>query len=167
MSFPWSAGELVTAAKLNLHNDKYVIKSALQNVISSTVLVNDTDLFVDLDAGRTYEVELNIGCSGDPTADIKVAYTTTGTITLAAFRTCFGPALATTNIADTTFRTGQAALATAVPYGVTASVGKAWETFIVSCTVAGRLQMQWAQNASVAVNTVVAAQSWLRARPIA
>lgn len=167
MSLDWLAGEKLTAAKMNARQPLEVVKATTETLASNTTLQNDDELFLDLAAGRTYEVEAHLGIAGDVAGDIKVAWSTTGSITLLAFRDCLGPALATANISDTTVRTGQSTLGTTVSYGTAAGTGRVRESFVVSCTAAGRLQLQWAQNTSNAVVSSVGSGSFLIATPVA
>ncbi len=170
MSLAWASGEVVTAAKLNRNNPIVVRKGSDESVSSATTgttFQNDDALVVPLVAGRSYRIELNVAETANTAGDIKLDWTTTGTITLLGQRFCQGPAVTMTSPSDTTVRAARATtLATSVSYGGAATAGYIRETFEVSCTVSGDLQLRWAQDTSNAGNTTVIAGSWISATPI-
>ncbi len=167
MSLAWSSGETVTAAKLNRNNPIVVRKGSDEAVTSSTAFQNDDALAVALVAGRSYRVELNLAETANSAGDIKLDWTTTGTITLLGQRFCLGPAVAMGGPTDTTVRIARATtLATSVSYGGAATASYINEAFEVSCTSSGNLQLRWAQDTSNAGATTVIAGSWLSATPI-
>lgn len=165
---PFVALSTLTAAQLNALLPTYVIKQADQSVTSSTTLVNDSELVLALSAGRTYLVRCGLLVGGATAGDFKTAWVNTGTITLIGTRVAQGPGVSTSAVGDTTAReSAHTALTTALAYGTDSTVQSGIvEEMIVSCTVAGNLQLQWAQNASSATATTVAAKSWLIATPI-
>lgn len=167
MSLIWASGEVVTAAKLNRNNPVTIRKGSDESVTSSIAPQNDDALIIPLVAGRSYRVELSIAATGNTAGDIKLAWANTGTITLLGQRFCRGPELATGGPTATLMRSSRAtALATTVSYGTTGTGGYIDESFEVSCTVSGNLQLQWAQDTSNAGATTVIAGSWLVATPI-
>lgn len=170
MSLTWASGDTITAARLNNSNPLSVIKASTENVNSSTTLQNDDELFLDLAAGRVYRVEavLLIPTSTSTVPNIKLAWSTTGTITQVGARTSVGPALGTTDNSACSVRSTAHGLTTAVAYGVPSSgnTGSIRETMLVSCTAAGRLQLQWAQNTSNAATISVQSLSYITATPI-
>lgn len=174
MALSFASGELLTAAKLNRFVPIFKAKTGTQAVSASTTVVDDTDLFVDLAAGRTYQIDAFVSANGTAAGDIKVVWTNTGTMTFPQVRSCSGPSIATTSAnataaAATTVGVTVAAtrtMTTEVPYGVDGAISSAIEeSFIVVCTVAGRLQLRWAQN-TASGTTNVTANSWIRAIPL-
>lgn len=145
----------------------YAVKAAQQAVTNSVALVSDSHLFLDLVAGRTYEVVAHLAVSGNGTNDIKTSWTTTGSIGLAGSRSGTGMAPAATardNAAQTVM--GAVAINGTIPYGTDSGGNISWvrEEMLVLCSVAGRLTLQWAQNVATAgAATTVWNSSWLRA----
>jgi hypothetical protein len=146
---------------LDRYKPIYVIKSTLESVTSSAVLQDDDELFVDLEAGRTYHINAVIAVSGATTGDIQTAWSNTGTMSLpSGGRTCFG------YNASEVWRSGTATLGGARTYGLPAGTTWLEEKFIVNCTVAGRLKFRWAQQTSDATATNVASGSYIIAAPL-
>lgn len=166
---PFADLNVLTAAQLNALLPAYVIKQANQSVTSSTTLVNDSELVYALTAGRTYHVRCGLIANGATGGDIKVAWATTGTISMLSSRSCTGPGVSTATTADTTARVSasQTGLTTAFSYGTDGTLQTGiTEEFIVTCTVGGNLQLQWAQNASSGTATTVGSGSWILLIPI-
>lgn len=180
MTYSFVAGNVLTAAQLNALAPVYVIKQSTQTIASSTVQANDAELVVALATGKTYLITCRLvvgSTSGAATGDIAVSWTRTGTLNQVGARHCTGPSIATTDVSGTATaavtvgvlrRSGGHALTTAVNYGNdgtnTAAVE---ETFIIQAAASGNLQLQWAQNSSVANGTTVIAGSYLMAEVIA
>lgn len=176
MSLAFVAGQLATADALNALIPLFVTKTSTQSVTSSVAAVNDAELFLDLAAGRTYEVTCVLSAGGAPAGDIKTVWSTTGTITPICVRACFGPTRGTTDVigaaaAAATVGVNAAVtrtLTTEVDYGVDGSASSAiLEKCVVQCTVAGRLQLKWAQRVANATPTTVSSNSYLLAVPVA
>lgn len=166
----FGAGNALTAAQLNAIQPKLACKTGAQSVISSTTLVNDTELFLDFaTTGMTYYVTVALQVLGAATADIKVAYTRTGTLTALSNRSVLGPQPATADATATLMKSQMGfSFATAVQYGLDGSTNSYInETFIVRVDVAGRLTLQWAQFAPIATNTTVGVGSYMLAVPTA
>lgn len=152
------AGDPILATDIKV--PRFKNKSASESVTSSTVLQNDDDFVIALEAGKTYEVRLWLHVSGHTSAgDIKTAWATTGTITSNG-RSCIGPAEATTDVRDGNARFTGHGLTTPVTYGCDATTtGVVKEELIVTCTVAGNLTLQWAQGTSSATATTCSTAS--------
>lgn len=156
-----TAGQRITASLLTSMLPVFALKTADQSVTSSTVLVNDTDLFVPVVASATYAIDCYIRINGAATGtgDIKIAWTipTSATMSYTSYgTTTSSPAVqyeATANTATTTRAVGT--------NGAT-DMGMAIKAFIVVSTTAGNVQFQWAQNTSVGTATIVRANSWMR-----
>lgn len=171
MSLTWLSGEVLTAAKMNAREPLAPVrKAADESLTSSIALQDDDELVVALAAGRSYRIEAHLLVSGNTAGDVTIAWTTTGSIALLGNRTCLGPATtptAGTTSADTTMRAARATtLGTSVNYGANSSAGYIRETFEVSCTVAGNLQLRWAQVVSNPAATIMSAGSWINITPI-
>lgn len=155
----FTAGTVATAAAANSIVGLSAFKTSGQNSSSAT-LANDNELFLDfatLNVGRTYQVNVFINCIGPTAGDIKVAYTRTGTLTNVGSRAVLGPQTGTTDGTNTAVRMNMGfALTTAVPYGLDGALNNIflYETFALRIDVAGRLQLQWAQNAASGTTTV-------------
>jgi hypothetical protein len=144
-----------------------VVKTASQNVISSTVLVNDAQLLLPLPAANTtYSVEGIIYYIAGTTGDVKFTFT--------------GPAGMTGTLGGVGLSTASAGasgdgLFAAVGLPATVAFGGAGagvaltanlEATVITVGTTGTLQLQWAQNAVEAVNTTVLLHSRLCARAI-
>lgn len=168
MSLTFTAGQQLTADSLNALVPQRVIKSTNQTVTSSTTLVNDSELFLDLVAGHTYRISLNVIGGGATAGDIKIGWTTSGTMSMVGTRLCTGPGVSTATTADTTARVSAfGTLTTAFAYGTDSTLQSGInEEFLLTVTANGRLTMQWAQNASSGTASTVGAGSWLMATPV-
>lgn len=102
MALTFTAGQLVTANELNLLVPVFVQKPSAQVVTNSIALVNDNDIVMTLLANQTVQVDLNLQYTGSSTTamGLRLAWATTGTLTLLA-RFVMGPSdLATVNPPD-------------------------------------------------------------------
>ncbi len=130
-------------------------KTIAETVTNSAVLQNDDDFGFTLPVG-TWSVTLWLHAflTAGVAADIKTAWTNTGTMTVIA-RSCLGPAVGSASVDDGNVRSTGHNLGTSVPYGLdAATTGVIREELLITVTVAGTLQLQWAQNtATVGVGT--------------
>lgn len=172
MTLEITSGNPITAAAINAIIPIYVDKTAGKSMTSDTTIANDNHLFYDFAAsrvGHTYRVQAVLAVTGAAAGDIKVDWTTTGTIVTAKARQCRGPDVGTADVtASAAYRTsGGHALADDITYGCDGTNTSAiTEEFVVGITAAGRLQMRWAQNASSGTATTVTADSFLLITPI-
>lgn len=126
---------------------RVVYKEFTETVTSSTTLQDDNELFVGLQPG-TYNVRAVLRAAGATGGDVKVAWTFDGTLTRSN-RACWGPALSVSDAAATNMRAATASLGTGIGYGVDGTAGSAiLEDLLLTVTVGGTLQLQWAQQAS-------------------
>lgn len=146
---------------------RLVTKDAQETVTNSVTLQDDNEISITLEAGKTYLCRARIAFTGPAAADLRVAWASTGGITLSKLRSCYGPEAATTNTASTAMRAQAAgALDTQVAYGTDggSSWGIAFEEFVVETVTsgaAGTLTLQWAQVTANATGTNVTAGTWL------
>ena len=150
------AGEFVDAADTNALNTYYAIKAGDESVTSSVTFQNDDDLFADLSVG-IWRVELDVGVTGATAGDVKTQWTTSGTITCLQ-RVVIGPSSGMTDANTGAAGRIQAGFGfgTQPAYGTDGSQQSyISERLIVDCDVVGRLQFQWAQNASSGTATIV------------
>lgn len=165
---PFVAANVLTAAQLNALLPIYIVKGASESVTSSTTFQNDDELAIPMVAGRTYAVKCCLIVNGATAGDIKTAWTTSGTITLAGQRVVQGPGVSVVSAADTTaVMLMTSALTNTVTYGTDGALHNGIvEEFIVTCTVSGTLTLQWAQATSSGTATTVGSGSWILATPI-
>lgn len=178
------ANQILTAAELNAAQPIVVAKQVTESLTSNVTLQNDDELFVTLNAGQSYEVEVNLIINGSATSgagDFKCAWARTGTLNQVGARQCTGPSIRTIDSSGTTAtagtlpnilgilrRTGGHALTTAVNYGTDGTAtGLVQERFIIQAAVTGVLTLQWAQDTTSATATQVVAGSYIIARPVA
>jgi hypothetical protein len=143
----------------------YVFKAATENLISSTSMQNDDELFVNLKAGKIYSVEAIVSVVGDPAADIKTQWTFSGTLANST-KNVIGPASSTTTPSDTSILMRPFGVTTAVTYGTSATAGWIRENLYLEVLTDGVLQFQWAQGTSTAVNTQVLSASRMIVSPL-
>ncbi len=150
-----------------------VIKATAQTVTNSAVLVNDTELFLDLAAGNVYELVAHLAVSGNGTNDFRCAWAVTGGITVVGARGGRGMATAATDRTNGASTLADAlTLTTHASYGTdtTGAIGWVREEMLVRVPAAGpgRVTLQWAQlTATAGAATTVWNSSYLRAIPVA
>lgn len=133
-----------------------------QSVSNSTALVAATNLSLDVVANTFYSVEglLNLVMNGASNISLDFAGGTAQVANLA------GTVLFTQHNTATTLAFDQSALNTLVSGGATTAWTKAWIDFSFFCTVSGKLQLRFSQNASGATATRILSGSWLLAYPM-
>lgn len=181
MTITVAAGQRLTADVFNAILPKYVDKSAgTQSVTSSTTYVDDTALFLDLPAGRTYVIFCQLSVTGDTAGDFKVQWSTTGTLSTVVERANRGPSIGTTDVSGAAAAAATVCVnrasssvsltASSTSYGLEGAAGVASdvvEQFVISTGASGgRLQLRWAQRASSATATVLGVDSFLMATPV-
>jgi hypothetical protein len=132
-------------------------KVANQSVTSSTAFVNDNDLKVTLTPGQ-YRVETFLHVSGDPAGDLKIVYTSSGTVSTAV-RSTLGMSVAGTDGTNSQLRSSANLITTSVNYGVEAAGTTIREDILMTVTATTTLQLQFAQNTASATPTVMSAAS--------
>jgi len=156
-----------------------VKKDAVQNVTSSTTVVDDTKLKATLTPGQ-YFVDAWLHASGGTTGDIKVAWTFSGTLTDSG-RIAQGPTRATTNVQGGTAGTPVTAattvgvnrssahlIGTEVPYGLDGSFTSGiHEHLSLDVSGTGVLKLRWAQETSSGTATSLSVASHLRVERVA
>lgn len=157
-------GQPVTADFWNSGQWNYVTKAAGTGITSDATINDDPELSgVSLAVG-VYHVEIELlaqTAAGTATIDLDVAWEFSGTAS--GTRMCRGPAASATNRADTNVTRIGAGLTSEVTYGLASTATACLEeSCIMTVTVAGVLDIKWAQNASTAELTTVAAGSFLR-----
>ena len=145
-------------------------KLTSQAVTSSTTLVNDTDLAWLLSPGA-YRIELFAHASSpSDVPDLRSAWAFSGTLA-GNGRSVMGPGVNTTaaegQSAGSVSRSSGHGFATAVQIGLDAGLAASvlHEDLLVTVTVAGTLQWQWAQGTSNANATTVSTASRMYVTP--
>lgn len=164
------AGARITAALLQSMSPGYVEKPTDQTVTSSTANVNDTALFLPVEANAIYVLEglLLYSCRDD--TDVKIgwtgpsgstlewiahAQTVSGTTAISA-----GVVVDRQNIGFTSFPLGGAGAENSTV--MTAKIRGRLDT----AGTAGNLQLNWAQRISNATASIMRAGSWLTLRRV-
>lgn len=151
------AGALVRAS--DIRNPVVYFKAASESVTSNATAQNDDDIAIALDVGL-WGIDLFGVATGAQAADVIVQWTFSGTATL-RHRSGTGPGTNTTDIrnTDSVQRAGMS-LTTGPGYGTDANTGdrssRIHERLVIEVTVAGTLQLQWAQAVSTASATAFA-----------
>lgn len=158
------AGERIRAG--DFAGKTYVRKGTTESVTSSTTVQNDDQLVVALAVG-TWEVEFFLAVTGASGGDVRTAYTNTGTMSFLG-RFCSGAGATTGDIADGTLQSTVRSITTEVVYGLTSTTTQMFirERILVEVTVAGNLQLQWAQGTSSGTATVMNTSSQATVLPI-
>lgn len=142
-------------------------KTADENVNNSAVLQNDDELFIALEANKTYEISGHLVFITTTSAiDAKVALTCPAGATITWSAIGMDPAVAAGNTGSGTW-TGSVASGGTIPVGVSS----AYTPVLISGTIAvgataGNLQLQWAQNTATAANLTLKAGSNLKCEVI-
>ncbi|MFJ4926832.1 hypothetical protein [Streptomyces sp. NPDC088736] len=145
------------------------VKPSNETVTSSTTLQNDDHLTATLDANSVYRIYMLLNFGGVTAGEIKTSWTTPASAT--GFKSCMGPGSDSTTRdtgATTTMRYGIHNFTTTVNYGCndTSLLVHAIEQGIVTTTTGGTFVLQWAQQASSATGSIMAAGSYLIAEKI-
>jgi hypothetical protein len=166
-----SAEVSVSIDMILLHTQEFksfVLKTAQETITNSATLQDDDELFVTLPQNGIFEIDLNVTASAtDTSTDLKIAWTTTGDISLVGERFCIGHHYSVINVDDSDsikIKT-EGSLAAGATYGLmngTHSYTK--EKFIVqTLNDGGVLQMQWAQRtAQSGKDTAIYAGSYIK-----
>jgi hypothetical protein len=162
-------GQRLTADLLNSLQPTFVVKQANESLTSNTTLQNDDELTISGGAG-TWFVELdlimtsaNSGAAG--TADVKTAWTQTGTIS-PANRKVLGPSTDTGSSDNSmTSRYGVHGMTTAIQYRGRSGGSQfhVIETAQFVATTSWSITLQWAQATSSATAMTVVAGSFFKA----
>lgn len=144
-------------------------KTANETVTSSTTLQNDDQLTVTLDASSVYRIYMLLLMAGATAGEVKTSWTVPASAT--GFKSCMGPGSDSTSRdagTTTTMRYGVHTFTTTVNYGMADAVNfvHAVEQGVVTTTTGGTFVLQWAQQASSATASTIAAGSYLIAEKI-
>lgn len=149
MALPY-AGDIIDAADTR-KGWTFVIKKAANENSTSTTLQDDDDLAAALAVGL-WRVEIALTATGATGNDIKTAWSNTGTMTIV--RSCIGPNLSTTSTDDGGILSKAVTSTSSVSYGLTSGNHYIREELYCDVTVAGTLQLQWAQNTATGTTTL-------------
>lgn len=166
----FTAGEDITADKLNSMLGLTAWKTATESVTSSTVLQNDDELFLTVEANATYVMFMFLLHDSDATAagDIKLGFSSPASSTFAwgvhGANTSSTSSSAVTSVNMTLQTTSSTvSLGGGDSTGTTAFIGG---TLVTSGT-AGTFRLQWAQDTSNAVATNVRIGSYMTLKRVA
>jgi hypothetical protein len=150
-----NAGEIVDAADSIV--GKFIRKQATESVTSSTTMQDDDDLLAELPVG-IWRVQIWLTATGATGGDIKTTWTNTGTMSIIG-RSCLGPNVSTTSNLDGGILLGGFAFTSTVNYGLSAANHAIYEDLLIEVSVAGEIQLQWAQVASSGTSTTLSTSS--------
>jgi hypothetical protein len=170
MTANFTAGGVLLASALtdalNVHKPLYIQKTADESVISTTVLHDDAELVLTLEANVTYELQCHILVDSNTTADFNSSFSgpagytsvwmTDGLATSVAGQE--GIISRQSRVQGDSWPTGGSGAST---YGVHRPCG-----YVTTAGTAGAFRFRWAQNTSTAVNTFVRAGSWMMLRRV-
>lgn len=127
-------------------------------VNNSTTFVNDSDLFLTVSANSVYVFEANIRYSSNNTADIKFRYTFPTNTTMRFIELSYIPAGTLQVSANTELS----------PISAQGSTGQSfWRGLVITSTVSGVLQLQFAQDTANVSNTFTQAGAYMMAQKVA
>lgn len=149
------AGEIVDAADIIV--GRYIRKPATESVTSSSSIQDDDDLFADLSVG-VWRVQIWLTVTGATSGDFKTTWGNTGTMS-GLGRSCLGPNISTTSNLDGGILLGGFALSSTVNYGMSADNHAIHEDLLLDVSVAGRIQLRWAQRVGDATPTTLSTSS--------
>lgn len=162
------AGQDIDEEMLRSMLPRWVYKTAQTDRLSTITPTADPDLTIALEPG-TYNVEMWLHYSTPAAADFRTDWNFTGTVSTSN-KWCLG--LGTT-VSDSTpqgiMRSGIHGHATDVIYGDRGGANQmtCYEAGLVTVTVAGTLELRWAQGTSTASNTSLHGESRMRVEQIA
>jgi uncharacterized membrane protein len=152
------AGQIIRAS--DVISPIVVIKSATEVVNNSTAYQNDDELFYAMTAGYIYNVAAIISVTGPTAADIKTAWSFSGTLNDST-RNVIGPDSGSTSSSSTSVALQPHAITTTHVYGTNAGASWIREELYLDVLTAGTLQLTWAQSTATASDTSVLAASRL------
>jgi len=136
-------------------NFDIVVKSVDETINSSTVLQNDDELTVALDANSSYFAAIFLGFNSDATPDFKYSFTIpTGALPQKKVNGTWD--------SSTSASLGNFTATKSVTVANTNSRVMMIEGFVIVQGTAGSLTLQWAQDTSDAANTTVEEGSTIR-----
>lgn len=147
----------MTAAELETRT---AVKTADEQVVSSTSLQDDDHLTLSVVAGGWYSVEAFLDVEGDPAADITLGWTVPAGATMTWTEGGIS-AGNTNNIGSIKIQRNDAATASGVGIIAAGSSVRPSGRLTVGGTP-GTLQLRWAQTSSSATPTIIKTGSWLR-----
>lgn len=158
------AGQRVRASDVT--RKQYIRKGTTESVTSSVTPQNDDQLLVALAVGK-YEIDAHLCPTGASGGDVRTVWTNTGTMSFLG-RFCRGTGATTADVADGNAQFTTRAITTEVVYGLSSTTTQATvhERILVDVTVAGNLQLQWAQGTSSGTATVMNTSSQLTVTPV-
>lgn len=164
----FSVGDVLAAADVNeyLVNVKFAQKPNDTSRASTTTPANDPDLSIAVDANKSYEVQVWLTYLAQNTPNLKVEFNVPGsaTFTGAAFAYAAGGSVVGINAVDTGAPvTGPAHIAGLSPFD-----GAYYLTGILTTAgAAGNFTLQWAQDTSSALTTIIRGGSSMLLRRVA
>ncbi len=159
------AGSRILASQVEGVAPLAAYKSTDQSVTSSTVLVNDSALFLSVLASATYKFILDLDYEGatQGTGDIKTAWSLPAGATMRYNRI----SLDQTGASTVGFMNNEGNTPIMGTNGAGALRGACMSGTITTSTTAGTVQFRWAQNTSNGTATIVHATSRMKLRRIA
>lgn len=155
-SLTWTAGQLVTAAELNLFVPLFALKGSNQSVTNSATLVNDNDIVFTLIANQTYHLVLvGTGLATTKVPGLKTGWTLTGTVN-GTIKNLMGPVnpIAAAGSFNTTLSLFSEAVTASAGWGMdTQATTFREELILTSGASGGVVQLQFAQQAATAATT--------------
>lgn len=143
---------------------KYFLKKAATETVTNSSVLQDDDDFVGInfEAGKYYDLELLAHGAGPAAADIKLAWSFTGTLAMTG-RSCLGPPTTTADVTATAvMRYAGHNVTTTIGYGTDGTnTTVIHERLRFYVSVAGALTMQWAQNSANATGCTLSAATFL------
>ncbi|WP_327679472.1 hypothetical protein [Kitasatospora sp. NBC_00458] len=167
MPYPqWRAGERITAARLASMIPAVVVKAAAQSVTNSTVLVDDTHLFLPVEANATYVLDGAVFYAGQYNAgDLRADWGIPGG---AAMRWAINGAAPGGAAAYASNSTVVGTPLEAGTYGVGGALTSLHPVgHLVTASSGGLMRLRWAQRTAHATPTTLHPLSWLRLQRIA
>jgi hypothetical protein len=141
---------------------RFIRKGSNETVNNSSVMQNDNDFNVTLDANSTYRIEVYLEVVGSNTPNFKTTWSKGSGITMYN-RFCLGPYQAGGTSADTKVNCSTKVYNGEVGYTTDGTNGSSIvENFILTTGASGNtLTLQWAQITANASNTTVGTSSYM------
>lgn len=166
--FVVSANQALLQSSLTGQETIYKRKFLAEEVVSSSTLQNDDELWVKLPPMCLYEIVTKLVVNSDDVSNIIIAWDVSGTLTQHSTRAVIGGSVTNDNGDgyQALVRITNHNLTTSVSYGGDSSYGiNVQERFTVFTGInGGKLQMQWAQSTSTATPIDISTNSYIIAK---
>ena len=156
---------------LQYENSSLLIAKGVDQIVNnSNVLVNDTNLWANLEENRLYHIDVFLSVLNivSTTPDVKIAWSLTNG-SFRDSRNIIAPAASTSDVGTTYVKITNAGYTTGVGYGVDGTGNESFikESFVIETYEGGsKLQMEWSQYTAHSSDTKILGRSYMIITPV-